>query len=64
MFIYFRMAPEGAAMIARYPRIATWLDAMLARPSVAATRSPLEYPRRQPAVEPRPNMTATRSPPE
>jgi glutathione S-transferase len=42
MFIYFRLAPEGAAAIARHPRIAAWLDAMLARPSVAATRSPLE----------------------
>jgi glutathione S-transferase len=37
MFAYFRIAPEGATMIARYPRIAAWLDAMMARPSVAAT---------------------------
>lgn len=42
MFVYFRMAPEGAAMIARHPRIAAWLDTLLARPSLAATRSPLE----------------------
>jgi glutathione S-transferase len=42
MFVYFRMAPEGAAAIARHPRIAAWLDAMMARPSLAATRSPLE----------------------
>ncbi len=42
MFAYFRMAPEGAAMLARHPRIAAWLDAMMARPSLAATRSPLE----------------------
>ena len=42
MFVYFRRAPEGAAMIARHPRIAAWLDSMLARPSIAATRSPLE----------------------
>jgi len=42
IFVYFRMAPEGAAMIARHPRIAAWLDAMAARPSIAATRSPLE----------------------
>jgi glutathione S-transferase len=42
MFVYFRQTPEGAAMIARHPRIAASLDAMLARPSVAATRSPLE----------------------
>jgi len=42
MFVYYRMAPEGAAMIARHPRIAAWLQAMTARPSVTATRSPLE----------------------
>jgi glutathione S-transferase len=42
MFVYFRMAPEGAAAIARHPRLAAWLDAMMARPGVAATRSPLE----------------------
>jgi glutathione S-transferase len=42
MFVYFRMAPEGAAAIARHPRIARWVDAMMARPSLAATRSPLE----------------------
>jgi glutathione S-transferase len=42
IFVYFRLAPEGAAMIARHPRIAAWLDAMLLRPSLSATRSPLE----------------------
>jgi glutathione S-transferase len=42
MFVYFRLAREGAAAIARHPRIAGWLDAMMARPSLAATRSPLE----------------------
>jgi len=42
MFVYFRKAPEGAAMIARHPGIAAWLDAMVTRPSVVATRSPLE----------------------
>ena len=42
MFVYFRLAPEGATMIARYPRIAAWLDAMMARPSLTATRSPFE----------------------
>jgi glutathione S-transferase len=42
MFVYFRMAPEGAAMIARHPRVAAWLEAMMARSSVTATRSPLE----------------------
>ncbi|HVC60825.1 MAG TPA: glutathione S-transferase family protein [Acetobacteraceae bacterium] len=42
MLVYFRLAPEGAAVIARHPRIAAWLDAMMARPGMAATRSPLE----------------------
>jgi len=42
MFVYFRMAPEGAAAIGRHPRIAAWLDRIIARPSVTATRSPLE----------------------
>ena len=42
MFVYFRLAPEGATMIARYPRIAAWLDAMMARPSLVTTCSPLE----------------------
>jgi glutathione S-transferase len=42
MFVYFRQAPEGAAAIARHHRIAAWLDAMMVRPSLAATRSPFE----------------------
>jgi glutathione S-transferase len=42
MFVYLRLAPEGAAAIARHPRVAAWLDAMMARPGVAATRSPFE----------------------
>jgi len=42
MLVYFGLALEGAAAIARHPRIAAWLDAMMARPSMAATRSPLE----------------------
>ncbi len=42
MFVYFRLSPEGATMVARHRRIAAWLDAMMARPSLAATRSPLE----------------------
>jgi glutathione S-transferase len=42
MFVYFQRAPEGAAMIARHPRIAAWLAAVTARPSMVATRSPLE----------------------
>ena len=42
MFVYFRMAAEGGGMIARHPCIAAWLEAMMARQSVAATCSPLE----------------------
>lgn len=42
MFVYFRMAPEGAALIQCHPALADWLDRMMARPSLAATRSPLE----------------------
>jgi glutathione S-transferase len=42
MFVYFRMAREGVTMIARHPRVAAWLEAMMARSSVTATRSPLE----------------------
>jgi glutathione S-transferase len=42
MFVYFRMASEGAAAIARHPRIARWLEVMMARPCMSATRSPLE----------------------
>lgn len=42
MFVYFRLAPEGAALIQRHAALALWLDRMMARPSLAATRSPLE----------------------
>jgi glutathione S-transferase len=42
MFAYFRMAPEGADLLARHKALARWWDAMSARPSMAATRSPLE----------------------
>jgi len=42
MFIYFRMAPEGATLLARHPGIEAWLTRMTQRPSHAATRSPLE----------------------
>lgn len=44
MFVYFRMAPEGAALIQRHAALALWLDRMMVRPSLAATRSPLEPP--------------------
>lgn len=42
MFAYFRMAPEGAAMLGRYPAIASWWDRIAMRPSMKATRSPWE----------------------
>ena len=42
MFAYFRMAPEGAAMLGRYPAIASWWDRLAMRPSMKATRSPWE----------------------
>jgi glutathione S-transferase len=42
VFIYFRMAREGAALLAAHPKLQAWLDAMMERPSIAATRSPLE----------------------
>jgi len=42
MVTYFAMAGEGRAMLGRHRRIADWLAEMHARPSVRATRSPLE----------------------
>jgi len=42
MFAYFRIAPEGADLLSRYTGLARWWDVMSARPSMAATRSPLE----------------------
>jgi glutathione S-transferase len=42
MLVYFRMAPEGAAMLDRHLGLRRWWEAMAARPSLAATRSPLE----------------------
>ncbi|MCR4268983.1 glutathione S-transferase family protein [Nitratireductor sp. ZSWI3] len=38
VFAYFSLAPEGAAMIARYPRIADWWERMRGRASFEATR--------------------------
>ena len=37
MTAYFTMAPEGRAELARHPRLAAWWQAMLQRPSLAAT---------------------------
>ena len=42
MFAYVRMAKEGAALLSARPRLTRWWQAMAARPSMAATRSPLE----------------------
>lgn len=42
MLVYFAQTGPGAAMLAEFPRLAGWLAGMRARPSVAATRSPLE----------------------
>jgi len=44
IFVYFLMTPEGRAMLAEFPRLDAWWAAMAARPSLAATRSPLEAP--------------------
>jgi glutathione S-transferase len=42
MFIYFRMAAEGAALVRQMPTLDAWLAEIDQRASVAATRSPLE----------------------
>ncbi len=40
--VYLRMTPEGAAMLEQRPALGAWWERMAARPSMAATRSPLE----------------------
>jgi glutathione S-transferase len=42
MAAYFTRAPEAAALLGDCPRLLRWWDAMRTRPSMAATRSPLE----------------------
>ncbi len=42
MFAYFCMAKEGAELLSSQPRLERWWQAMRARPSMTATRSPLE----------------------
>ncbi len=42
MFAYLCMAREGAALLANHPRLGRWWQVMRDRPSMAATRSPLE----------------------
>jgi glutathione S-transferase len=42
MFAYFRLAPEGEAMLARHSRLAALWAGLAERPSVVATRYPAE----------------------
>jgi glutathione S-transferase len=42
MVAYGRLAPEGAAMLARHANLSAWWQRMEARPSLAATRFPAE----------------------
>jgi glutathione S-transferase len=42
MFVYLVMAAEGKALVERQPRLGRWWRVMRERPSMAATRSPLE----------------------
>jgi glutathione S-transferase len=42
MFAYFSMAEEAGVLLSRYQRLRRWWEAMAQRPSMAATRSPLE----------------------
>ncbi len=41
MVLCLRQAPEGAALLARFPRLAAWLDRMIRRESLRATPSPM-----------------------
>ncbi len=42
IFAYFTLTPDAADLLAPHPRLRAWWQAMAARPSLAATRSPLE----------------------
>ena len=42
MIAKFRVAPEGARLLAEYPGLARWWDGMAKRPSLAATRSAMD----------------------
>jgi glutathione S-transferase len=42
MFVYFSMAREGSAMLSQREPLRRWWQRMSVRPSVVATRSPLE----------------------
>lgn len=42
MVVYFRLAPEGRTLIDARPTLAEWWTRMKRRPSLGATRSPME----------------------
>jgi glutathione S-transferase len=42
MFAYFRMAPEGAALLGRYPDLERWWPRMAERRSVATVCRPID----------------------
>lgn len=42
MIAKFRVAPEGAQLLAEFPGLARWWDGMAERPSLAATRTPMD----------------------
>jgi len=42
MLALFRLAPEGAELLAKHTALSCWWEAMAGRPSVQATRSPRE----------------------
>ncbi len=44
MIAYVRRTPEGEALLKKHKNIAAWWQAMDARPSMAATRFPIEEP--------------------
>jgi glutathione S-transferase len=45
MIALFRFAGEGASLLAAHPRLSRWREALAARSSVQATRSPIELDR-------------------
>ncbi len=42
IFAYFTLTPDAAGLLDPHPRLRAWWQAMVARPSLDATRSPLE----------------------
>ena len=42
IFCYFNLTAEGAEAFKRHPKLGAWWETISARPSVAATVSPLE----------------------